>query len=223
VIELTKVEQVESEARSKEYTSPYRDVMRACCRRAKGVKSQSVSMAQSPTSSVLVSSAPPPIAPNLPSDNPSAGRVPVRAEEGQPTCSRPAAVTSSTASAMESRTWPRFWSAAICWHSPPHRVRPGRRTLAAGQVEGRVTRRVLRQFRGGPSLDTKHPAIRETLRGIERKHGNPLRRAAAITTDRSASRRPRRVRCVGEAVISAASLLPRSGSDQHACRHPPRL
>jgi hypothetical protein len=31
-------------------------------------------------------------------------------------------------------------------------------------------------------LDTKHPAIRETLRGIGRKHGGPTRRSAAITT-----------------------------------------
>ena len=34
----------------------------------------------------------------------------------------------------------------------------------------------------GHSLDTRHPAIRETLRGIGRKHGSPSRRAAAITT-----------------------------------------
>jgi integrase len=34
----------------------------------------------------------------------------------------------------------------------------------------------------GHPLDTKHPAIRETLRGIGRKHGSPARRAAAITT-----------------------------------------
>jgi integrase len=34
----------------------------------------------------------------------------------------------------------------------------------------------------GNPLDTKHPAIRETLRGIGRKHGSPARRAAAITT-----------------------------------------
>ena len=34
----------------------------------------------------------------------------------------------------------------------------------------------------GLPLDTKHPAIRETLRGIGRKHGAPARRAAALTT-----------------------------------------
>ena len=34
----------------------------------------------------------------------------------------------------------------------------------------------------GHPLDTKHPAIRETLRGIARKHGVPARRAAALTT-----------------------------------------
>src|SRR5580698_6885242 len=34
----------------------------------------------------------------------------------------------------------------------------------------------------GEPLDTKHPAIRETLRGIGRKHGAPARRAAALTT-----------------------------------------
>ena len=34
----------------------------------------------------------------------------------------------------------------------------------------------------GQPLDTKHPAIRETLRGIARKHGSPPRRAAALTT-----------------------------------------
>ena len=34
----------------------------------------------------------------------------------------------------------------------------------------------------GHPLDTKHPAIRETLRGIGRKHGEPARRAAALTT-----------------------------------------
>src|ERR1700742_3036570 len=33
----------------------------------------------------------------------------------------------------------------------------------------------------GHSLDTKHPAIRETLRGIGRKHGGPARRSAALT------------------------------------------
>jgi integrase len=34
----------------------------------------------------------------------------------------------------------------------------------------------------GQPLDTKHPAIRETLRGIGRKHGTPSRRSAALTT-----------------------------------------
>src|ERR1700712_4362532 len=34
----------------------------------------------------------------------------------------------------------------------------------------------------GHPLDTRHPAIRETLRGIGRKHGSPSRRAAAIPT-----------------------------------------
>jgi integrase len=34
----------------------------------------------------------------------------------------------------------------------------------------------------GYPLDTKHPAIRETLRGIGRRHGSSARRAAAITT-----------------------------------------
>jgi integrase len=34
----------------------------------------------------------------------------------------------------------------------------------------------------GHPLDTKHPAIRETLRGIARRHGAPARRAAALTT-----------------------------------------
>jgi site-specific recombinase XerD len=34
----------------------------------------------------------------------------------------------------------------------------------------------------GHSLDTKHPAIRETLRGIARRHGAPARRSAALTT-----------------------------------------
>lgn len=33
----------------------------------------------------------------------------------------------------------------------------------------------------GHPLDTKHPAIRETLRGIGRTHGTPPRRAAALT------------------------------------------
>ena len=33
----------------------------------------------------------------------------------------------------------------------------------------------------GHALDTKHPAIRETLRGIGRKHGTPARRSAALT------------------------------------------
>ncbi|HTW72341.1 MAG TPA: site-specific integrase [Acetobacteraceae bacterium] len=31
-------------------------------------------------------------------------------------------------------------------------------------------------------LDTKHPAIRETLRGIARTHGEPAKRSAALTT-----------------------------------------
>jgi len=35
----------------------------------------------------------------------------------------------------------------------------------------------------GHSLDTRHPAIRETLRGISRRHGQPARKAAALTTD----------------------------------------
>jgi hypothetical protein len=34
----------------------------------------------------------------------------------------------------------------------------------------------------GQPPDTKHPAIRETRRGIGRKHGTPARRAAALTT-----------------------------------------
>lgn len=32
-------------------------------------------------------------------------------------------------------------------------------------------------------LDTRHPAIRETLRGIGRTHGEPARRSAALTTE----------------------------------------
>lgn len=35
----------------------------------------------------------------------------------------------------------------------------------------------------GHPVDTRHPAIRETLRGIARKHGQPARRSAALTTD----------------------------------------
>lgn len=35
----------------------------------------------------------------------------------------------------------------------------------------------------GHPLDVKHPAIRETLRGIARRHGQPARRSAALTTD----------------------------------------
>jgi integrase len=34
----------------------------------------------------------------------------------------------------------------------------------------------------GHPLDTKHPAIRETLRGSGPKHGAPARRSAALTT-----------------------------------------
>jgi integrase len=34
----------------------------------------------------------------------------------------------------------------------------------------------------GHPLDTKHPAIRETLRGIARQHGAPAHRSAALTT-----------------------------------------
>ena len=34
----------------------------------------------------------------------------------------------------------------------------------------------------GEPLDTKHPAIRETLRGIARRHGSRARRSAALTT-----------------------------------------
>ena len=41
---------------------------------------------------------------------------------------------------------------------------------------------------GGHPLDTKHPAIRETLRGIGRTHGSRGRRSAALTTARP--RRP---------------------------------
>ncbi len=35
----------------------------------------------------------------------------------------------------------------------------------------------------GHPLDTRHPSIRETLRGIARTHGEPARRSAALTTD----------------------------------------
>jgi len=35
----------------------------------------------------------------------------------------------------------------------------------------------------GHPLDTRHPAIRETLRGIARTHGEPARRSAALTTE----------------------------------------
>lgn len=34
----------------------------------------------------------------------------------------------------------------------------------------------------GQPLDTMHPAIRETLRGIGRTYGEPTRRSAALTT-----------------------------------------
>src|SRR5208337_4522346 len=57
-----------------------------------------------------------------------------------------------------------------------HSMTPGRR----------LRRRVAAIARAcgiaGHPLDTKHPAIRETLRGIGRKHGSPARRAAALTT-----------------------------------------
>jgi hypothetical protein len=38
-------------------------------------------------------------------------------------------------------------------------------------------------------LDTRHPAIRETLRGIARTHGEPPRRSAAIATEERHLRR----------------------------------
>ncbi len=46
----------------------------------------------------------------------------------------------------------------------------------------RLARQLQGQRAGGHPLDTKHPAIRETLRGIGRKHGAPARRSAALTT-----------------------------------------
>ena len=55
-----------------------------------------------------------------------------------------------------------------------------------GYVLPKLRRRVAAIARAcgvaGQPWDTKHPAIRETLRGIGRKHGAPARRAAALTT-----------------------------------------
>ncbi|HME23051.1 MAG TPA: tyrosine-type recombinase/integrase [Acetobacteraceae bacterium] len=69
--------------------------------------------------------------------------------------------------------------------APPHVV--GAYLAAAGEGYALPTlrRRVAAIARAcrvaGHPLDTKHPAIRETLRGIGRKHGTPPRRAAALT------------------------------------------
>ncbi len=60
--------------------------------------------------------------------------------------------------------------------SSPCRPGPGptlRRRVAAIARAHRIA---------GHPLDTRHPAIRETLRGIARAHGEPPRRAAALTT-----------------------------------------
>ena len=57
--------------------------------------------------------------------------------------------------------------------APRYRLATLRRRLAALSRADRST---------GHRLDTGHPAIRETLRGIGRRHGAPQRRAAALAT-----------------------------------------
>jgi integrase len=57
--------------------------------------------------------------------------------------------------------------------APRHRLATLRRRLAALARAHRAA---------GARLDTGHPAIRETLRGIGRRHGAPQRRAAALAT-----------------------------------------
>jgi integrase len=63
-------------------------------------------------------------------------------------------------------TWPRPASATRC--------QTLRRRVAAIARAHRIAKH---------PLDTRHPAIRETLRGIARTHGEPARRSAALTTD----------------------------------------
>ncbi len=57
--------------------------------------------------------------------------------------------------------------------APRYRLATLRRRLAALARAHRTA---------GHRLDTGHPAIRETLRGIARRHGAPQRRAAALAT-----------------------------------------
>jgi len=68
----------------------------------------------------------------------------------------------------------RRWSAPI-WPPPAKATRC--RRCAAG-----VAAIVRACGLPGQPLDTKHPSIRETPRGIARKHGAPARRSAALTT-----------------------------------------
>jgi integrase len=69
---------------------------------------------------------------------------------------------------------PRRKSSARIWRQPEGYALPTlrRRVAAIARACGVA----------GHPLDTKHPAIRETLRGIGRKHGAPARRSAALTT-----------------------------------------
>jgi hypothetical protein len=59
-------------------------------------------------------------------------------------------------------------------------------------------------------LDTRHPAIRETLRGVARTHGEPPRRSAALATEDIARLSPPAARAspVSATARSSCSALP---------------
>ena len=81
-------------------------------------------------------------------NSPSAAAPDGRSRTRPSTCSRPAVTTSSTASAMESRTWRLSGQSQFAGLRLPHGVRLADGCMAPGQSERRVRARVLRPSRG---------------------------------------------------------------------------
>lgn len=117
--------------------------------------------------------------------SPQAARALARSQVYQSAADAAATLTAYRADVVAFMTW-------CCEHSctalPATADTVGAYLAAKGQGYALSTLRrrvaaIARAHRmAGVPLDTRHPAIRETLRGIARTHGEPARRSAALTT-----------------------------------------
>ncbi len=117
--------------------------------------------------------------------SPQAARALARSQVYQSTADAAATLTAYRADVAAFEAWCREHG---CKALPATAETVGAYLAAKGQGYALSTLRrrvaaIAREHRmAGQPLDTRHPAIRETLRGIARTHGEPARRSAALTT-----------------------------------------